>query len=254
MKICLRREEILQRSLDAHRSEFATEVERTERRLLAEGGTHQIERTITAPGGRRIHCIITKSTYANTAGERSGIITTFSDITELKRTEENLILAKQAAEAAMRTRSQFLANMSHEIRTPMNGVLGMISLLADTPLDAQQREYLNIVKTSGEGLLKIINDILDFSKMDAGKVEIENETFDLRTRVSGMLQMFAASAHEKDLALTHEIAADVPQTVRGDPVRVAQVLSNLISKPLTATSLPKWWAAMPENRAISALP
>ncbi len=170
----VRREDILNRPLEAHRSEFAAQVEKAERNLLLNPGTHQIERTIVSPSGRRIHCIITKSAYSNQAGEVSGIITTFTDISALKRTEENLILARDQAETAMRARSQFLANMSHEIRTPMNGVLGMSSLLYATPLDGEQRDYLDTLKLSGVALLKIINDILDFSKIEAGERDREN--------------------------------------------------------------------------------
>ena len=136
----------------------------------------------------------------------------------------------------MKTRSQFLANMSHEIRTPMNGVLGMVSLLSATALDTEQAEFVDTIKTSGEGLLKIINDILDFSKMEAGKVEIEDTVFDLNSRVAGIIQLFTASAREKALALTHDIAPDVPHLIHGDPVRVSQVLSNLIGNAIKFTA------------------
>ena len=197
--------------------------------------TQNIERTIVAPSGRRIHCIVTKSTYSNAEGEVSGIITTFTDISELKRTEENLIAAKHAAETAMRARSQFLANMSHEIRTPMNGVLGMTSLLYTTPLDDEQRQYLDTVKMSGEALLKIINDILDFSKIEAGKVEIERTAVHVRSRVTAITQLFAASAFERKLRVTSAVAEDVPQTVMGDPVRIGQVLSNIVANAIKFT-------------------
>mgnify|MGYP003334718181 CR=1 FL=1 len=231
----VRREDILNKPLSAHRSELAAEVEKQERRMLVEGGTHQIERAIVAPSGRRIDCIVTKSTYSNVVGEVSGIITTFTDISELKRTEQNLIAAKHAAETAMRTRSQFLANMSHEIRTPMNGVLGMSSLLYTTPLNSEQREYLDTLKLSGEALLKIINDILDFSKIEAGKVEIERTSFDVRSRVSAIAQLFAASARERNLRVTSDIAADVPPVVVGDPVRIGQVLSIIVANAIKFT-------------------
>jgi PAS domain S-box-containing protein len=231
----VRREDILNQPLTAHRSEIASEVQRIEMQLLENPGTHRLERTIKSPSGRSIHCIIEKSTYFNVSGEVEGVITTFTDITELKRTEQHLTVAKQAAEQAMRARSQFLANMSHEIRTPMNGVLGMASVLADTPLDAQQQEYLQAIRISGESLLKIVNDILDFSKIEAGKVEIEQTAFDLRSRVSSILQLFAASARSKNITLTSTCGEDVPWRIIGDAVRISQTLSNLIGNAIKFT-------------------
>ncbi len=231
----VKRGDILYRPMAAHRSEFAMQVEKIERQLLEHPGTHQVERVITAPSGRQIYCIIKKSTYSNEQGEVSGIITTFTDVSELKKTEENLIVAKQTAETAMRARSQFLANMSHEIRTPMNGVLGMTSLMYATPLDDEQRQYIDTIKMSGEALIRIINDILDFSKIEAGKVEIERTAFDVRSRVSAITQLFAASALERKLRVTSEIAADVPQVLIGDPVRIGQALSNLVANAIKFT-------------------
>jgi PAS domain S-box-containing protein len=231
----VRREDIINQPLSAHRSEIAEEVRRIEMQLLENPGSHRIERTIKSPAGRGIHCIIEKSTYFNLAGEVEGVITTFTDITELKRTEQHLTVAKQAAEQAMRARSQFLANMSHEIRTPMNGVLGMASVLGDTPLDAQQQEYLHAIRISGESLLKIVNDILDFSKIEAGKVEIEQSAFDLRSRVASILQLFAASARSKNITLTSACGDNVPWRIVGDAVRISQTLSNLIGNAIKFT-------------------
>ena len=229
------RADILNQPLSGIRSEIADEVRQLELQLLDNPGTHRIERTIKSPSGRSMHCIIEKSTYFNVAGEVEGVITTFTDITELKRTEERLTEAKQAAEQAMRARSQFLANMSHEIRTPMNGVLGMASVLGDTPLDAQQQEYLEAIRISGESLLKIVNDILDFSKIEAGKVEIEQTAFDLRSRVSSILQLFAASARSKNITLSSTCGEDVPWRIIGDAVRISQTLSNLIGNAIKFT-------------------
>ncbi len=161
---------------------------------------------------------------------------TYTDISELKRTEENLTQTKQAAEQAMRVRSQFLANMSHEIRTPMNGVLGMASLLAATALNTEQQEYLQVIRNSGDSLLRIVSDILDFSKIEAGKVEIEEIEFDLRSRVASILQLFAASAREKNLALSSAYAEDVPALVSGDPGRITQTLSNLLGNAIKFTT------------------
>ena len=156
-------------------------------------------------GGEK-YFVITKATIHGENGAVSGFITVHADVSDFKRTEENLIKAKQTAEQAMRARSQFLANMSHEIRTPMNGVLGMAGMLAETPLNAEQQEYLQTIRNSGDSLLKIVNDILDFSKIEAGKVEIEHTEFDLRSRVASILQLFSASARSKNLVLASTCA------------------------------------------------
>ena len=211
------------------------DIQRIELELLANPGTRQFEYTLPTASGRPVYCIITKSTYLNGEGGTGGVITTYTDISELKRTEENLVQAKHAAEQAMRARSQFLANMSHEIRTPMNGVLGMANVLAETPLNAEQREYLQTIRNSGDSLLKIVSDILDFSKIEAGKVEIEEVEFDLRSRVASNLQLFAASAREKNLTLSSTYADAVPLRVIGDPVRISQALSNLLGNAIKFT-------------------
>ncbi len=232
----VRREDVFNR---AGRSELDSQtvalIEQIDRELLATPGKRQFEHVMPIADGKSVECIITKSTYPDAAGETGGIVTTYTDVSTLKRTEERLIAAKQAAEEAMRIRSQFLANMSHEIRTPMNGVLGMTSLLHTTLLSGEQREYVDTIKVSGEALLTIINDILDFSKIEAGKVEIERTAFDLRSRLSAVTQLFAASARERQLRVTSDIAADVPQTVIGDPVRIGQVLSNLVANAIKFT-------------------
>ncbi|MBM3342310.1 MAG: PAS domain S-box protein [Betaproteobacteria bacterium] len=230
------REKVLNKRVSHQAVPLMSEIERIERDLLANPGVQQSERKLPLPNGAKVDCIITQSTYSTKVGEVSGIITTFTDITDLKHTEANLIRARQQAEAAMHARSQFLANMSHEIRTPMNGVLGMASLLSATALNDEQREFVGTIQASGESLLKILNDILDFSKIEAGKIDIETTPFDVHSRLTGIMQLFAASAREKSLTIKHEIAPNVPKIVRGDPVRVAQALSNLIGNAIKFTS------------------
>ena len=164
-----------------------------------------------------------------------GFVTTYMDVTANKQTLQSLREAKEEAEQAAQAKSAFLATMSHEIRTPMNGVIGMTSLLLDTPLTDEQREFTEVIRQSGEGLLVVINDILDYSKIESGNMDLEWLPFDLQETLESSIELLALKAQEKKLDLVYLIEPDVPAWIYGDLARLRQVLVNLISNALKFT-------------------
>ncbi len=209
------------------------DVDRTEATLagLEPGGRAEFEnRWLHADGSSR-----TLSWSVRRSPRQDRILAIARDVTEDHRREDELRRATREAEAANTAKSEFLANMSHEIRTPMNGIIGMTELTLDTNLSDQQREYLQMVQASSRALLDTINSILDFSKIEAGRMELEQIDFTLWETVTGALKPLALTGRSKGVELLYDEAQDVPERLRGDPVRLRQALVNLVGNAVKFT-------------------
>ncbi len=199
-------------------------VSHREIRLDLEGTARHIYATampITAPDNRVDECIL--------------MLQDITNLEVLRRSQEALLRAKEAAESANRLKSEFLANMSHEVRTPMTGILSMSSHLQDTPLSAEQLECVDIIQTAGESLLTIINDILDVSRIEAGRLAIDPFPFDLNAMVDEVVALVAEKAEEKSIELIVRRAPDLPNRVVGDAGRIRQALMNLVGNAIKFT-------------------
>ena len=204
--------------------------------VLASGVSKlHFEEPIELPDGGKRWARTSKIPLRGTDGELLGLLGCYEDVTERHSYEDALRKARERAEAANRAKSDFLAAMSHEIRTPMNAIIGMADLLEQTPLSPRQQEYVRIFQQAGENLLRLINDILDFSKIEEGFLELEQIPFNLVQLVENTCEILAVRAHEKGLELLHHIEPDVFPHVIGDPVRLQQVLTNLVGNAIKFT-------------------
>ncbi len=185
--------------------------------------------------GRKYHLQLEIQPVRNKTGGLENFIAMLADITTRVETEQALRRAKVEADAASRAKSEFLASMSHEIRTPMNGVIGMTSLLLETSLGNEQRDFVNTIRSSGEALLTIINDILDFSKIESGKMELEHLPFELTLCLEEAIDLFAVQGAAKNIDLAYMVEPNVPHWIIGDVTRLRQVLVNLINNAVKFT-------------------
>ena len=206
-----------------------------DRRVLESGNVFNDIEAHEAANGKRVFVEIFKSPVHDAHGKVNGVQVMFWDVTERKRAEEEVRVAKELAEKANRAKSEFLANMSHEIRTPMNGIIGMTELLHNTGPTAEQRDYLNMVKQSADSLLRLLNDILDFSKIEAGKLDLEHREFSLRDCVGKTVQTLGSRAGEKGLELLCHLDARIPDVLIGDAGRLGQIVVNLVGNSVKFT-------------------
>jgi PAS domain S-box-containing protein len=214
-----------------------TFIQPEDRARLAKAGLHRFDgavRFLRADGEEREGWIQLRPARSANAGTAL-MIGTLADVTERKRAERELVQAREAAEAASRVKSDFLASVGHELRTPMNGIIGMTELALASQLSADQRDYLETVKSSAEGVVRVIDDLLDFEKIEAGQLKIENAPFDLERTIQTTLQALSIELRHKDLELTSEVAPGTPTLLAGDAARLRQVLIKLLGNAIKFT-------------------
>ncbi|WP_234734980.1 PAS domain S-box protein [Tellurirhabdus bombi] len=211
------------------------DVKRALLRVIRHKSLRNFEATIRRKDGTERQFMFNMLTLSDNGGRVTEVATLARDITELKRNAQELMLAKEDAERSLKVKERFLANMSHEIRTPMNGVIGMIDLLNDTPLDQEQKDYVQTIKRSSETLLNILNDILDLSKIEAGKMQLHEAPLPLQEILDKLVALFGQQANAKGNKLIYKLGPDLPQYVIADQTRLLQILSNLTSNAIKFT-------------------
>jgi PAS domain S-box-containing protein len=219
-------------------------------KVFAKGTVADSPLTLRHKDGKLTDVLFNGSVYKNDEGQVLGVVIVARDVTDQKRVATELIEAKFAAEratvlaeeaqakaeSAVKAKQQFLSNMSHEIRTPMNAIIGFTKVVLKTELTDKQREYLTAIKLSGDTLIVLINDILDLAKVDAGKMTFEQIPFKLSASVAAMVHLFETKIQEKNLALVMDYDAKIPDVLVGDPVRLHQIILNLVSNAVKFTS------------------
>jgi len=193
-------------------------------------------RSLTVIDDKRIEVLLNGSLFKDGIGNILGAVVVARDMTEQRSIEKELIEAKVFAEDAMEAKQQFLSNMSHEIRTPMNAIIGFTTVMSKTDLTEKQKEYITAIKVSGDTLIVLINDILDLAKVDAGKMTFEKIPFKMAVSISAMLHLFETKIYEKHLLLVKEYDNRIPEVLIGDPVRLHQIILNLVSNAVKFTA------------------
>ena len=220
---------------DVFPPEVADHITIIDREVMTTGEIQRFEELVPHADGTERFYMTTKVPLFDDDGDVYGMCGLAADITELKRMQDELVEARDAADAAAQTKSDFLANMSHEIRTPMNAIIGMAHLALRTDLDPKQKDYLDKIQSSGQHLLGIINDILDFSKIEAGKMDIETVDFDLEKALDNVANLIGDKASAAGLELIIDVDPDLPRDLRGDPLRLGQVLINYANNAVKFT-------------------
>ena len=204
--------------------------------LRMQGSVRSIAVDIARANGSPLPVLLHSDLKRNAAGEPVLIRTTLFDASDRKEYERELVRARKKAEAADRAKSEFISTISHEIRTPLNAIMGVAYLLAQTPLSTSQQKFVRTLRSSAENLLNLVNEVLDFSKIESGKITLEERPVRLRALASEVVGSLQVKADEKGISLDLEVEHGVPQEVLGDPVKITQILTNLLGNAIKFTS------------------